>query len=95
MSVLKLHLSVDLEQKVGELVISITSCSSIIILENTLSQCAEKNVAMVTLTTDIMFLLFTCTHFWVRGMLRRWSACGRPPMKWTVFAENLITALKG
>jgi hypothetical protein len=36
MSVLKMHLLVDLQQKVGELVISITSCLPIIILENTL-----------------------------------------------------------
>jgi hypothetical protein len=33
MSVLKLPLSVDLQQKVGEIVISITSCPSIIILK--------------------------------------------------------------
>jgi hypothetical protein len=25
------------------------------------------NVVMVTLTTGILFLLFTCTHFWARG----------------------------
>jgi hypothetical protein len=37
MSVLKLPLLVDLQQKVGELVLSITSCLSIIILENTLN----------------------------------------------------------
>jgi hypothetical protein len=36
MSVLKMHLLLDLQQKVGELVISITSCLPIIILENTL-----------------------------------------------------------
>jgi hypothetical protein len=24
---------------------------------------------------SIMFLLFTCMHFWVWGILRRWSAC--------------------
>jgi len=30
---------------------------------------------MVTLTTGIMFLLFTCMHFWVWGILRKWSAC--------------------
>jgi len=35
MSVLKLPLLVDLQQKVGELVLSITSCLSVIILENT------------------------------------------------------------
>jgi hypothetical protein len=34
MSVLKLPLLVDLQQEVGELVISITFCLSVIILEN-------------------------------------------------------------
>jgi hypothetical protein len=37
MSMLKLPLLVDLQQKVGELVLSITSYPSIIILENTLN----------------------------------------------------------
>jgi hypothetical protein len=35
-SVLKLPLLVDLQHKAGELVLSITSCPSVIILENTL-----------------------------------------------------------
>jgi hypothetical protein len=35
-SVLKLPFLVDLQQKAGELVLSITSCPSVIILENTL-----------------------------------------------------------
>jgi hypothetical protein len=37
MSVLKLPLLVDLQQKVGQLIISITTAPSIIILENTLN----------------------------------------------------------
>jgi hypothetical protein len=37
MSVLKLPLLVDLQQKVGELVLSTTSCPLNIILENTLN----------------------------------------------------------
>jgi hypothetical protein len=37
MSVLELPMLVDLQQKLGELVISITSCTSIITLENTLN----------------------------------------------------------
>jgi hypothetical protein len=37
MYVLKLPSLVDLQQKVGKLVLSITSCSSIITLENTLN----------------------------------------------------------
>jgi hypothetical protein len=42
MSVLKLPLLIDLQQKAGKLVVSITSCPSIIILENTLKKCVEK-----------------------------------------------------
>jgi hypothetical protein len=42
MSVLILSLLADLQQKVCELVISITSCSSIIILENALNLSIEK-----------------------------------------------------
>jgi hypothetical protein len=42
MSVLKLPLLVDLQQEVGELVLSIISCPSIIILENILNECSEK-----------------------------------------------------
>jgi hypothetical protein len=30
---------------------------------------------MVTLTTCIMFLLFTCTQVWVWGILLSWPAC--------------------
>jgi hypothetical protein len=37
MSVLKLPLLVDFQEEVGELVVCITSCSSIIILGNTLN----------------------------------------------------------
>jgi hypothetical protein len=51
MSELKLSLLADLERKVGELVISVISCPSIFISENTLA--CRKNVVMVTLTTGI------------------------------------------
>jgi hypothetical protein len=30
---------------------------------------------MITLTIDTVFLLLTCVHFWVWGVLRRLSAC--------------------
>jgi hypothetical protein len=33
-----------------------------------------KNVVMITLTTGVV-LQFTCTKFWVQGILRRWSSC--------------------
>jgi hypothetical protein len=42
MSVLKLSLLVGIQQKVSELVLSITSCPSIIILENTVKLVCEK-----------------------------------------------------
>jgi hypothetical protein len=42
MSVLQLPLLVDLQQQVGELVLSITSSTIFIILENALSKCIEK-----------------------------------------------------
>jgi hypothetical protein len=41
MSVLKLPLLVDLQQKAGELVLSITSCITVT-LENALNQCIEE-----------------------------------------------------
>jgi hypothetical protein len=34
-----------------------------------------KYVVMVNLTTGIIFRPFTCMHFWVWGILRRWPAC--------------------
>jgi hypothetical protein len=75
MSVLKLSFWVDLQQKVGVLVLSITSRPLIIILENKLVY--TKNVVMVrpTVTTGIIFLIFTYMHFWVWGILRSLSAC--------------------
>jgi hypothetical protein len=73
MFVQKLPFLVDFQQK-GEFVISKTSCPLIIILEN-IFKLVYKNVVMVILTAGIMFLLFTCMHFWVLGILRRWSAC--------------------
>jgi hypothetical protein len=42
MSVLKLPLLVDPQQKVGELILSITSCPTIIILENSLNYIVQK-----------------------------------------------------
>jgi hypothetical protein len=53
------------QQKVGALILSITSCLSIIILENSLNYCKEENVDMVSLTNGIMFILIIWMHFWV------------------------------
>jgi ABC-type uncharacterized transport system ATPase subunit len=61
MSLLKLHLLDGLQQTVGELLLTIISCPSIIILENNFNRI---NVVVVTLTTDIIFLLFTRMTFW-------------------------------
>jgi hypothetical protein len=35
----------------------------------------RNNMVMVTLTTGIMFLLLTCMHFLVWGILRMWYTC--------------------
>jgi hypothetical protein len=35
----------------------------------------RKNAVMVNFTTGIMLILYICMHFWVWGILRRWSAC--------------------
>jgi hypothetical protein len=86
MSVLKLPLLVD-QQEVGELVLSMTSYHSIIILENSLNWCL-KYVVVANLTTGITFLIFTCMHVCVWGIIRRWSACA-PPMKWSAIAGSL------
>jgi hypothetical protein len=72
MSVLKLPLLVD-QQEVGELVLSMTSYHSIIILENSLNWFL-KYVVVANLTTGITFLIFTCMHVCVWGIIRRWSA---------------------
>jgi RsiW-degrading membrane proteinase PrsW (M82 family) len=88
MSVLKLPLFADLQQKVGELVLSITSCLQSLFYKM-LERCVQKkNVVMVTLITGIMFLLFTCMHFaW--GILRRWSTCAPSACKAVRIAESL------
>jgi hypothetical protein len=78
--VLKLPLLVDLQQKAGELVLSITSCPIIIILENV-------EVVLVTLTIDITFLPFMCMHFWVWRILRK-GVC-LAPMEWSAMAKIL------
>jgi hypothetical protein len=75
MSVPKLSVRWPWTEKIGELVLSINSCPSIIILENTFNLLYKKNVVVITSTTGIMFLLVTCMHFCVREVLRRWSAC--------------------
>jgi hypothetical protein len=35
----------------------------------------RRNVVVVTLTTGIKFLLFTCIHLWMLEILWGWSAC--------------------
>jgi hypothetical protein len=42
MSVIKLPLFAELQQKIGELFLSITSCPTIIVLDNALNKCIDK-----------------------------------------------------
>jgi uncharacterized membrane protein YphA (DoxX/SURF4 family) len=72
MALIKLFLLVDLQQKVGELVLSITSCFTIIILRSTLNYSTEK--IDYGNFDHHMIILFTCMHFLVWGILRKWSA---------------------
>jgi hypothetical protein len=58
-SVPNLPLLTDLEQKVGELVLSITPSPSIIIFIEYFKLEYRKNVVIVTLATGIIFSLFT------------------------------------
>jgi hypothetical protein len=44
---------------------------------------------MVTLTTGITFLHFTCMHFWVREILRKWSASAPTAHEVVRIAESL------
>jgi hypothetical protein len=44
---------------------------------------------MVHLTTGIMFLLFTCMHFWVGNFKKDGQRVHRPPVKWSAIAESL------
>jgi hypothetical protein len=44
---------------------------------------------MVTLTTGIMFLLFTCLRFWVWGILLMWSECAPTAYKAVRDCRNL------
>jgi hypothetical protein len=54
----------------------------------------SAETAFVTLPTGIIFLLFTCIHFWVWGILRKMGGprVRRPPMKWSAIAESLSNA---
>jgi hypothetical protein len=70
----KLPLLVDLQQHVGELLLSISSCPSIIILENILIS-VYKKCGYGNFDPGIMLFPFTCMHFWVCRILRRWSTC--------------------
>jgi hypothetical protein len=49
----------------------------------------RKNVIMATFTTGIMFLLLTCMHFRVWGILRRWVTCAPTADEVAAIAESL------
>jgi hypothetical protein len=63
MSVLELPLLTDLVHEVGKLVLPITSCLSIIILENTLKWCIEK-------CGDFNHRYVSPIHIWMWEILR-------------------------
>jgi hypothetical protein len=44
---------------------------------------------MVILTTGIMFLIFTCMHFWVWEFYGGGPRLRRTPMKWSAIAGSL------
>jgi hypothetical protein len=46
-------------------------------------------MVMANLTTGIMFLLFTCVHFWVSELYEGGLWVPQPPMTWTEIAESL------
>jgi ABC-type transport system involved in Fe-S cluster assembly fused permease/ATPase subunit len=71
MSVLKLSLLAYFQHKVGEISYLLSFNHYFI---KYFKLVYRQNVVMVTLITVIMFLLFTCMHFSVRGILRKWSA---------------------
>jgi hypothetical protein len=43
---------------------------------------------MVTLATGIMFLIFTCMHYWCGEFYDGGSRVRRPAMKWSAAAES-------
>jgi hypothetical protein len=80
MSALKLPLIADLKQEIGELVFfPVTSSLSYFI--KYFKVVYIKTVVKLTLTTGVMFLLFTCTHFWVWGIYEGSPRMRRPLMK--------------
>jgi hypothetical protein len=44
---------------------------------------------MLTVTTGIIFLLFTCKHIWVWAIYDGGPRVSRPPVKWSEIAESL------
>jgi hypothetical protein len=92
MSVLNLALLVDLQQEVGELVLFITSCATIIILKNALSWRAEKcgydNFDHRSDVCPVHLNALECGEFYEGGRRVR-----RPPMKWSAISEILKTLL--
>jgi hypothetical protein len=64
MSVLKLPLLDDFQWKVGALIASTTLVLKLL-LQKMLFKLVYKNAVMVSLTTGIIILLFTCVYFCV------------------------------
>jgi hypothetical protein len=57
-------------------------------MKNTIQNIYVKTI-FVTLTTGIIFLLFTCMQFWVGEFYKGGLHVSRPPMKWSMTAEIL------
>jgi hypothetical protein len=81
-------LSVDLQQKVGELVLSIT-CPSIIILENTLKNCVYKTCGCGNFSHwDNLFPIQLHELLGGRKFYEGGPRASRPNMKWSAIAES-------
>jgi hypothetical protein len=74
MSVIKLPLLFDLQQIVGELVFSVTSCPIIIILENDLNWCRYVKMWLGNYDRRYNVSPVHLMYFWVWWLLRRWSS---------------------
>jgi hypothetical protein len=75
---------------VDELVLSISSCPSVIISENTLNQCIEKSVVMVTLTiVKSVSPILLHTFLGVGNFQEGGPLVIRTPVKWSTIVESL------
>jgi hypothetical protein len=81
-------LLVNLQQKVGELVLSITSCPRIN-FRKYVKLLYRKNVVTMSLTTGIMSPLFTCMLFWMWEFYEDGPRVRRALKNWYAITESL------